>query len=1214
MAKNKLTMEVGVVADTKQLHKFNKDLIAAKDASTRALKSLQALSKQGAGNQFLGAFKGASTQVEGLKKDLNSLGSQIEVVGKAAAPTENQIKKLEQAFSAAKNRITNTKREITRLSNQIKNSTDDTGRYKEGLANLTRDMKKSGTSASALFKQVKALIPAKKEAAEATNALMSAEKKAAAVSKMSKKEASDKASQWKSEQKNSEAKQRAQKLLDASDKKRLARTKALIKGSQGRIAQIKKESRAIAEQAKSEMDRAAKVANANRKMSNQQAEAFINREKQLDADAKATRKQIALENKVTGAKKKSASAFKTYALNFGKYLLVYKAGGAIIDGFREFLKSTIKNVIDFDREFRRASTIAGEFRSNLDDAKASIQAFSANMGVDAVASTKAFYNILSAGFKKDPMKILKASTEAARAGFVDIEDATKALTAVMNIFNKSAEESTEINTVLFNSIDQGVFKYDDLADGLATAGQSAQAVGASFEELMGILSATSKTTQGMSKAATQVRSVMTAMLKPSKEMLQVFDALGVATGEELVDKFGGALNAFEAIRQASDSYGIKLAEVLGRKEALNAMLALTGKNYMDTAIVVSKVKGNTENYKSALDQANESLQVQLDKTGEAIKLQSRIVAAPIVAEATRILSVLNKVIGDTGEEYQKRAASFAELSSMKGKSPIDRLFGLDGSTVGNETAAMTVLISKLVYGVDLLDEMAKAQAKVKEQTKKTNQALAEQEAFHNKWNTTILTNITAILTGQEDWERSQKAVKQAYKETENQIKRMSSLIAQRHNEDVAHIKARYGLEVDLENEKLALGIITANAARISQIKNSIKANDEIARKKIEKETANSKMVFKKNQEGVYKEWVIAKKSSEELADFKKSQSEDLEANNKRLDNLRAKRLKKITLDTKKAEIAALEEITRRTFEDKADKSQRSHREGIFKSTGALRNELNKTLQAASVQIPADFKSRVEEMLNSFRHADLTEGIDIGTAAGQEELKKAQEAQRENFKLESEKFREELNKVIEKQRELNQLAGAYAQGFLSVSGEMQNLASATEDFNSSLSTGLGVIGKMTKLLGQALQIQQQMKNLEDAKNAGSLLGTIGAGFGIATGGLGMLGTFASMFMHKGGPISRYHSGGVPNRLSAGEVPIIAQTGEYMLSRRAVQNMGGPNAVDGMHKNARAGGSGGSGGTNVNLNLAFDPDNFRSFITGTAEGRDIVKNAVIGAFPS
>jgi len=51
---------------------------------------------------------------------------------------------------------------------------------------------------------------------------------------------------------------------------------------------------------------------------------------------------------------------------------------------------------------------------------------------------------------------------------------------------------------------------------------------------------------------------------------------------------------------------------------------------------------------------------------------------------------------------------------------------------------------------------------------------------------------------------------------------------------------------------------------------------------------------------------------------------------------------------------------------------------------------------------------------------------------------------------------------------------------------------------------------------------------------------------------------------------------------------------------------------MHRNAQAGGAG--GGTNVNLNLAFDTDNFRSFMTGTEEGRDIVKQAIIGAFPT
>lgn len=191
----------------------------------------------------------------------------------------------------------------------------------------------------------------------------------------------------------------------------------------------------------------------------------------------------------------------------------------------------------------------------------------------------------------------------------------------------------------------------------------------------------------------------------------------------------------------------------------------------------------------------------------------------------------------------------------------------------------------------------------------------------------------------------------------------------------------------------------------------------------------------------------------------------------------------------------------------------------------------------------------------------------------------------------------------------------------VNTHFQDMASAVSD----LTSGFGSINdalfqmelisdrtrdKLSAVLSVAVTAAQTIAKIVSLQEAQK--GAFQIGSAAFSGGASIVGTLLSAFMHSGGPIQRLHRGGAPNSLASDEVPIIAQTGEFMFSRRAVNNLGGQEAVSRMHQQAEAGK--GASSPNVNLNLSFDPDNFRSFLSDTAQGRDIVKQAVIQAFPT
>ena len=270
-----------------------------------------------------------------------------------------------------------------------------------------------------------------------------------------------------------------------------------------------------------------------------------------------------------------------------------------------------------------------------------------------------------------------------------------------------------------------------------------------------------------------------------------------------------------------------------------------------------------------------------------------------------------------------------------------------------------------------------------------------------------------------------------------------------------------------------------------------------------------------------------------------------------------------------------------------------------------------TKEAGAVE---NLAPEIREKLSA-QFAELTRRVDTVLTASSNKVKQNKEQAFNELKdaivLAQFQMKQAIEEANRQQEIMLKKAGAISGAFANVSSAMSGLATEAGRFNAALGKTLDFASKILNIVSQIKAMEQAITEYKEARNRRDTLGKIGAVGSMFAGGLGLATSFLGLF-HNGGAIQKLHNGGVPNSLAPGEVPIIAQTGEYMLSRKAVQNMGGTQAVDDMHRNAQAGGTG--GGTNVHLNLAFDPDNFRSFMTGTEEGRDIVKQAIIGAFPT
>ena len=897
---------------------------------------------------------------------------------------------------------------------------------------------------------------------------------------------------------------------------------------------------------------------------------------------------------------------KTSAKNFVPYFLVYRLGTRVLQSFTEALRDSVNRAMDFESQMARANTIAGPFKGSIEDVSQSIREMSASMGIDAVDNAKAFYNVLSAGFKDNPLVVLKASQKAAIAGYLNVETAIKGTTAVLNIWNREVKDSHQINNVLFKGVDQGVFVYEGLVNALSKVGQTSKNVGISFEETVGLLAASSKSTQNASVSATELRAAIIAMLKPGEEMQFILKSLGVETGEQLVASLGSGAAAFQAIRMATEEYGMQIAKVMGRKQALNGILSLTNENFQRTGEVTAKVKDEQDLLNDAYDKAAGTLDRNWKRWSELATLLGERGVLPILKTLNKAflsnttdMGNWTKAIKEAGEEWSGYLKLF-KLDNVNSFFTFFRhlpehlmVFGA-GKAMGWTKALKSDKkgdAPNASYDPTNASYWNTQSSSISPETKKKNKEIKE------------LLNATRKINIEEARKLADAKLKILKESLAKEFEQEGTLNLRINKEAKKDLKKQLDLgnftRKEHRRELALLGIEYNNQEKTRGIEHAFK----FAKKKLEIETTTAKAINAlrvKGERQTANELLGINKTA--LAKINKTKADALGT----LYSLTAEANRKWMSPKAKKKAKDPSKFDRRFIQNQGDAFKRIlERAKILKGKkfeGLKRDE--KTLGQALDAISED----MEGVQTTGETKEFKDRTDAGAWFSKKKFELMTRYQ-ETLLF----FRTLLAEQKAKAREADKEAKRIAKEALDLLNESAQLWGGIANIVQNVNTLWGALGEKTsKWLTGLMHVAQIMQKIYEIKVAmnkqkmGAALGSIGGIIGAAAG-------IAGLFMHKGGPIQKLHAGGSPfGGMSSNEVPIIAERGEFMFSKRAVDNLGGQGNVARMHQNAVSGGQ--QAGSNVELNVSFDPDNFRNFLTRTEEGKSIIHNAVIEAFPS
>lgn len=253
------------------------------------------------------------------------------------------------------------------------------------------------------------------------------------------------------------------------------------------------------------------------------------------------------------------------------------------------LKSASAQASEFGGKMAEVATLLDD-TSGIDGLTASARALAREFGTAPTEQAQALYDIISAGASDAAAAtdLLTAANKLAQGGVTDVKTAADGLTSILNAYGLEADESSRISDGLFAAMRAGKTTVGELSANLGQVTPIAAQAGVSFEEIAAATATLTKGGVSTSQAVTQLRGIISSVIKPSGEAAKVAEQLGLQFDVQALQAQG--LSGF--LQQVADKTGgntEQMAVLFGQVEALGGALSLTGTQADDFSEVLDSV-------------------------------------------------------------------------------------------------------------------------------------------------------------------------------------------------------------------------------------------------------------------------------------------------------------------------------------------------------------------------------------------------------------------------------------------------------------------------------------------------------------------------------------------------------------------------------------------------------------------------------------------------
>jgi TP901 family phage tail tape measure protein len=228
----------------------------------------------------------------------------------------------------------------------------------------------------------------------------------------------------------------------------------------------------------------------------------------------------------------------------------------------------------FDAAMRNINSILGLSEDQFASLQSEVFDFAKTTRAGVIPATEALYEVFSAGItdQERAIAVWKTSVMVAEAGLADLSQTTNAITATMSAYNLETTEAERVGNIWTRMVQVGVGSLGDFLSNSQKVLPLSAALNVSLEDMGATLAFLSQGGGGARKAETAYAMMLSNLLKPTEAAKNAFQALGVASGEELIAKFG---SVSAAIKGLYDEVGAVQFNTMFSKTGLEAALRIT---------------------------------------------------------------------------------------------------------------------------------------------------------------------------------------------------------------------------------------------------------------------------------------------------------------------------------------------------------------------------------------------------------------------------------------------------------------------------------------------------------------------------------------------------------------------------------------------------------------------------------------------------------------
>jgi TP901 family phage tail tape measure protein len=333
--------------------------------------------------------------------------------------------------------------------------------------------------------------------------------------------------------------------------------------------------------------------------------------------------------------------------------------------------AAVKTAMDFETSFAQIEGLVGVTGDELDVLRQAAVELGPAFGKSAGEAGEALFFITSAGLRgQEAIDVLEASLKASAAGLGDVATIADLATSVMNAYGSDTVSAAQATDILTAAVREGKLEPAELAGSMGSVLPIASAMGISFEEVGATFAAMSRTGTGASEAATQLRGIMTSLLKPTVQAEEALGEMGLSSAglrEQIKDE--GLLSVLETLTEAFAENETGAEQVFGNVRALSGVMDLMGSNVEGTRQIFENMATTTGMLDGAFDAVSGTGAFQFSQTMaelKAVLLELGTIIAPFAQQLVESFRGVLEMFQNLSPEQQQQVVRFLAIAAAVG--------------------------------------------------------------------------------------------------------------------------------------------------------------------------------------------------------------------------------------------------------------------------------------------------------------------------------------------------------------------------------------------------------------------------------------------------------------------------------------------------------------------------------------------------------------------